>query len=132
MQRVHYPYRINFNSRPCERGFFLSRTLRIALHISIHAPARGASCPPSLSIITLMDFNSRPCERGFKDPSTGYGAKANISIHAPARGASWYHFDAYGWMHISIHAPARGASRSGSRRSRRKPFQFTPLREGLL
>ena len=54
-----------FNSRPCERGFVAMLNQGVQFYISIHAPARGASCIPSVC--------------------TG---RWNISIHAPARGAS--------------------------------------------
>ena len=99
-------------------------------HISIHAPARGAS----------IDKKS-------------FTFHHKISIHAPARGASRIHQERRSVWSISIHAPARGASRSDSLlftityfnsrpcergffrqhlRHGRLLFQFTPLREGLL
>ena len=52
-----------FNSRPCERGFVAMLNQGVQFYISIHAPARGASCIPSVC--------------------TG---RWNISIHAPAVG----------------------------------------------
>ena len=57
------------------------------LTISIHAPAKGATCSMIYTVITTK-----------------------ISIHAPAKGAT---YGAFGWLstrHISIHAPAKGAT----------------------
>ena len=78
----------SFNSRPCERGDKISRVLwqqrlamfqftplregRLALAdhrfcagcVSIHAPARGATCARLLVGKRFCCFNSRPCERG--------------------------------------------------------------------
>ena len=99
--------------------------------ISIHAPARGATCLQS--------------GRMSQDQL--------ISIHAPARGATYEKLGGDGFVHgISIHAPARGATCSlphcafgrnfNSRPCERGDlrlsyqnatpgeFQFTPLREG--
>ena len=81
----------------------------LAIIISIHAPARGASVGEKailkdtkfqftplregllgtgmIDSLIILHFNSRPCERGFelqKERLLGN----NISIHAPARGAS--------------------------------------------
>ena len=99
----------NFNSRPCERGFFFILCKCIVFHISIHAPARGASCTSSSRYLPMY-FNSRPCERGFSVQLVGRFTKDPISIHAPARGASCFCFHI-----INVFQ-----------------FQFTPLREGLL
>lgn len=66
---------INFNSRPCERGFVLVIDTPENCYISIRAPARGAS-----NNILFYDLH------------------IYISIHAPARGASakkqqfWFYF----------------------------------------
>ena len=80
------------------------------MHVSIHAPARGAT--------------SRPAR------STAIGI--GVSIHAPARGATAarWHADR-DRERVSIHAPARGATRN-ARCSRRSDlvFQSTPPRGG--
>ena len=61
--------------------------------ISIHAPARGATC--------YIEAVRRYLE--------------SISIHAPARGATYYTRLEYHRFAISIHAPARGATPAVSR-----------------
>ena len=54
-----------FNSRPCERGDLYEIDRRITdLLISIHAPARGATCLSWMAARRRLNFNSRPCERG--------------------------------------------------------------------
>ena len=98
-----------FNPRSREGSDFLFLRRRNSPHISIHAPARGAT------LTTLLFFSTSP-----------------ISIHAPARGAtpltspsciasanfnprsregsdSTLHISRYRHT-ISIHAPARGAT----------------------
>ena len=55
----------DFNSRPCERGFWGQKVVPGSNWISIHAPARGASIITYKCCIIFWYFNSRPCERGF-------------------------------------------------------------------
>ena len=144
-----------FNPRPCARGdpasprtalrcsSFQSTPLREGRptpytpnhklrHVSIHAPARGAT--KGLCYIPHRDrcFNPRPCARGdshrfeltkFIDsfqstplregrPRPGVNAEiAVVSIHAPARGATLLSDEAWHDDHL---------------------FQSTPLREGRL
>ena len=57
-------------------------------HVSIHAPARGATGPLILGILLTR-----------------------VSIHAPARGATCAHLRTSGLWGVSIHAPARGATK---------------------
>ena len=121
-----------FNSRPCERGFFFQpRFHAVGIHISIHAPARGASQLPWRIHSIRNHFNSRPCERGFEPVPDPCRNPVDISIHAPARGASDLPYGTTRCSYfnsrpcergffpvfyippapsISIHAPARGAS----------------------
>ena len=75
-----------FNSRPCERGFDrVRRTYRSTLFQ--FTPLREG-LPKSLMVyLHYMYFNSRPCERGFVETIEGIQGMT-ISIHAPARGAS--------------------------------------------
>ena len=80
---------------------------RQTVHISIHAPPRGAT-------------NARDVVVCFK----------LISIHAPPRGATEIAAMLDEIRKISIHAPPRGATGNGSQPSDSHPFQFTPLREG--
>ncbi len=57
-------------------------------HVSIHAPARGATWP-------LVQYLAR---------------KMRVSIHAPARGATVHVRGHHRRTSVSIHAPARGAT----------------------
>ena len=97
--------------------------------ISIHAPARGATCTTHYSTAMSFYFNSRPCERGDQGPLLRRG-QILISIHAPARGATWAAVALAQLAPISIHAPARGATDRENNFSTEFKFQFTPLREG--
>ena len=78
-----------FNSRPCERGDRGRHPMAAPpAHISIHAPARGATtCRSSCSHCRNCYFNSRPCERGDGHRHSTV-LIVHISIHAPARGAT--------------------------------------------
>ena len=62
--------RTNFNSRPCERGDAYSEKDYPVFLISIHAPARGATCSQTRINECLTYFNSRPCERGDQEVLT--------------------------------------------------------------
>ena len=55
--------------------------------VSIHAPARGATALPDLSVPSTACFNPRPRTGGDKQTFFG-GVWINVSIHAPARGAT--------------------------------------------
>ena len=78
--------------------------------ISIHAPARGATCPQWMSQPSHVNFNSRPCERG--DP---YEVREITGLllfqFTPLREGRLF------LKNLHTHV---------------KPFQFTPLREGRL
>ena len=76
-----------FNSRPSARGDGGHAECFGELHISIHAPPRGATTRPG---------DDAPRQR--------------ISIHAPPRGATADMASFYNLDHISIHAPPRGAT----------------------
>ena len=56
------------------------------LKVSIHAPARGATSTGH-NPGQCTSFNSRPCERG-NLRQCRFGAAEHVSIHAPARGAT--------------------------------------------
>ena len=77
--------------------------------ISIHAPAGGATAGLCQAQRACVYFNSRPCGRG--DDSRRPGTARRF---------------------ISIHAPAGGATLSAGCPTKRRTFQFTPLREGRL
>ena len=77
----------NFNPRSREGSDCDMLVLMVAVYISIHAPARGAT------------NHFQTCRR-----------QISISIHAPARGATQTLSLFTHLLHISIHAPARGAT----------------------
>ena len=101
-------------------------------HISIHAPPRGATKWDAAKAFLTAKFQFTPLREGRRLlPHTRCGSMG-ISIHAPPRGAT-HRFRLRGKGYdISIHAPPRGATSSGAHAPRRRPFQFTPLREGRL
>ena len=76
-------------------------------HISIHAPAKGATC--------ILDAD---------------GERDSISIHAPAKGATSTSIRRGRLYRISIHAPAKGATEFIDKREQPQRFQSTlPRRE---
>ena len=85
-----------------------------AVHISTHAPARGATILPGGRIPGVDHISTHAPARGAtserKDELEQYIV---ISTHAPARGATE---DVSAWLNqfrISTHAPARGATDVG-------------------
>ena len=98
---------IYFNSRPREGGDQSKKSNRRYKHISIRAPARGATP-------TIMRFQRF----------------VYISIRAPARGAT-VELEAGGVdVLISIRAPARGATTDWGDGTVDSEFQFAPPRGG--
>ena len=79
--------RLYFNSRPSARGDCDVDNRREKAAISIHAPPRGATSPPTSTPITTAYFNSRPSARGDVH-GVCWGYWNLISIHAPPRGAT--------------------------------------------
>ena len=100
----------SFNPRSRTGSDFRLATRKRHSPVSIHAPARGATCafravcsPPLVSIhapargATYITNKRRP--------------RKNVSIHAPARGATnALHILSRYNLPVSIHAPARGAT----------------------
>ena len=101
------------------------------MHISIHAPARGATCVTPSAFTISADFNPRSREgsdairQGHREPFSYFNPRSRegsdlppwillysskISIHAPARGATFPRGHDRHVDRISIHAPARGAT----------------------
>ena len=80
-------------------------------HISIHAPAWGATSPSCGCRICQPYFNPRARvgrdSRAFTDADAAF-----ISIHAPAWGATGDNYTTAIYADISIHAPAWGATTS--------------------
>ena len=81
-------YPVNFNSRPCERGFAEAEHCIIGHPISIHAPARGASISFCCDMVVVCLFQFTPLREGLPDLCCCRCPNLCISIHAPARGAS--------------------------------------------
>ncbi len=99
--------------------------------VSIHAPTRGATLPPTQFPQTILSFNPRAhagrdgCRsatnwyrhwfqstrpRGARHNSLVGGQPEGVSIHAPTRGATNWIANIYCHQHVSIHAPTRGAT----------------------
>ena len=123
-----------FNPRP-RAGGDLDRwsTSCASMHVSIHAPARGATASDCVRACDVHCFNPRPRAGGDRSMPTMRLQLTRVSIHAPARGATpvpgidmldRYQFQSTpprgGRRHagapmrdavdVSIHAPARGAT----------------------
>ena len=119
------------------------------LHISIRAPARGATTFPATEWNGYL-FQFAP-PRGGRQPAAGLRGHLRISIRAPARGATTVaRYVSYsvvfqfapprGGRHgirrnphrrsISIRAPARGATQPVPESKKPDKFQFAPPRGG--
>ena len=86
--RAARPRHIQFQSTlPHGERRYDASDVRLEQHVSIHAPARGATRPPRGGFLL-----------------------ETVSIHAPARGATKELFAAAQTHGVSIHAPARGAT----------------------
>ena len=116
-----------------------------ALHVSIHAPARGATHHPGSSCSIAWFQSTRPrgarrrsCRRNQRErcfnPRAREGRDApaqkrrrifDVSIHAPARGATIPDEPAAALAGVSIHAPARGATSATMRLTSASLFQST-------
>ena len=124
---------------------------RLIEHVSIHAPAKGATsgCLSSIDRVTvsihapakgatrqrrgrrrrLAGFNPRPREGGDALPPARWRI-GNVSIHAPAKGATPSRHFVPSKATVSIHAPAKGATH-GPRSGQRIASRFNPRpREG--
>ena len=124
-------------ARPCRR-------------VSIHAPARGATCRSTRSD-GICEVSIHAPARGATNLENARSSKPNVSIHAPARGATRadearqsprsFQFtrpqearqaprpEGFPARHVSIHAPARGATRAEQTGGNPKTFQFTRPQE---
>jgi len=116
-------------------------------HVSIHAPARGATLPSVRLGKPFSSFNSRARAGRDLDHQTYFRAIRNVSIHAPARGATCVMAYNRCMGHsfqftrprgarlrrarrrpldaVSIHAPARGATPRPRQLVAGLRFQFT-------
>ena len=99
-------------------------------HISIHAPAKGATNDSRLSWTLKNNFNPRSREGSDYNRSAVTSCNYKISIHAPAKGATEVFLIASATIRISIHAPAKGATGNIVRIRAFQEFQSTlPRRE---
>ena len=90
----------------------LCRLICMVLHISTHAPARGATYALFIIVTFFSYFNPRPREGSDKLDTTMNYCNVSISTHAPARGATFEKGIDKVNTSISTHAPARGATQS--------------------
>ena len=106
----------------------LARQRGQALHISIHAPPRGATRSHHVQRVYRANFNSRPSARGDRRAAGSREAhcisihappRILISIHAPPRGATEKRAYKRTYARISIHAPPRGATKRAEATCRR-------------
>ena len=97
---------------PARGATYLSNIILLMGGISIHAPARGATFWNQFKDVYSEIFQSTlPQGERRRCRSIRYALKI-ISIHAPARGATVINVASDGGSYISIHAPARGATDS--------------------
>ena len=101
-----------------------------ATSISIHAPPRGAThCGRAVMHQALFQFT--PLREGRPERRKRNERICNFNSRPSARGDS-KHGERYTPTPISIHAPPRGATRQSLKGCEFPEFQFTPLREGRL
>ena len=99
----------NFNPRSLAGSDFPHRRFRVLIHISIHAPSRGATqAPPRVRPPDSISIHAP--SRGATDVLYRSYVHLLISIHAPSRGATDVLYRSYVHLLISIHAPSRGAT----------------------
>ena len=103
--------------------------LRYVLHISIHAPTRGATYFLMSFKTCSSNFNPRSYKRSDKDGFYIPAFCCEISIHAPTRGATFNGMFYGDRSLISIHAPTRGATYIVFCLVRHLQFQSTLLQE---
>ena len=104
--------RDHFNPRSREGSDCIRGVNNSNAAISIHAPAKGATCDADIAGWLSGNFNPRSREGSDKARFQLIAHVLDISIHAPAKGATCRRL----WIslisqYISIHAPAKGATR---------------------
>ena len=87
----------------------LGKFCRYHSNVSIHAPAKGATCDFSRYRCRCGGFNPRSRE-GSDIRLSVFMVMRQVSIHAPAKGATRLLFQSQGLCVVSIHAPAKGAT----------------------
>ena len=96
---------------PAKGATCIAFCLWICLGISIHAPAKGATQVLSSLRPYLPVFQSTLPRRERQSVSRRAVDIIKISIHAPAKGATDTSLKIYPKITISIHAPAKGATK---------------------
>ena len=120
-----------FQSTPPRRGRRVRhRDDHDAYEVSIHAPAKGATCADQRQMLRDRRFNPRPRAGGDAWPLRTRGSPSHVSIHAPARGRQSMRARLPS-ARVSIHAPARGRRLVDQMLEHRHiEFQSTPPRGG--
>ena len=101
--------KISFNSRAREGRDNPRRPMLPHIHVSIHAPARGATSKIAPREADEYVSIHAPA-RGATSDRRLSRMIGRVSIHAPARGATGRSTSGCGSLAVSIHAPARGAT----------------------
>ena len=107
---VNVMYNVHFNPRSREGSDIVSVLFSLGICISIHAPAKGATCQPQHRRRRHHPFQSTLPRR--ERPPFLFALRYSmiISIHAPAKGATAKGAAFRTEKGISIHAPAKGAT----------------------
>ena len=101
-ERLFQPTRPRGARRPHELA-------RVLLHVSTHAPTRGATQPTVLPSLSRAFQPTRP--RGARLLVRACLAiLISVSTHAPTRGATEHDLCLYDYVGVSTHAPTRGAT----------------------
>ena len=120
-----------FQSTPPRGKRPVSRQRADRPEVSIHAPAREATCrhPRRSTLCGTCRFNPRP-RAGSDVQRAPLGLSYDVSIHAPAREATPGRLVLiHGGLEVSIHAPAREATHPTLKTKFLKlAFQSTPPR----
>ena len=98
--------------------------------ISIHAPARGATCTTHYSTAMSIYFNSRPCERGDQRPGRRLGRHRYFNSRPCERGDASARWISRHTAYFNSRPCERGDFYSDTNILAFHLFQFTPLREG--
>ena len=120
-----------FNPRPRMGGDMDDLKKACVLHVSIHAPAWGATWITAFFLLSIM-FQSTPPHGG--RPSLGQGEpECRWFQSTPPHGGRpcrWCHRMVFDY--VSIHAPAWGATSGRRLGLMSNPFQSTPPHGGRL
>jgi len=106
---ISISYLSRFNPRAREGRDGIQKSSQRRQHVSIHAPARGAT-RAVLFPRQIMAVSIHAPARGATWMVLTLAMVSWVSIHAPARGATRYVRPLLVTDDVSIHAPARGAT----------------------